>query len=206
MTWTTENLRRRTTHLLLHDAHLERRLGVLHRLADAHLGVMLGRLVHLRQHPLLLPLHTLLAGVLHALRLVAQSGHLLLGAGDDAQRLLHDGGAQMDGLLLMRQVVNAGRFPEERHRLCGFSRFQSWRWRSRWFQLLFGVLAANQGAQERPFPSAADTTDGSGFITSGRVGLASRLLIRVTDMVKAERLLQTRAFAPRGVISMFACV
>lgn len=123
MTWTAENLCRHTTYLLLHDAHLERRLGVLHRLADAHLGVMLGRLVHLRQHPLLLPLQAPLAGVLHALRLVAQAGHLLLGAGNDAQGLLHDGGAQMDGLLLVRQVVNAGRFPEERDGLCGFGRF-----------------------------------------------------------------------------------
>lgn len=108
MSKTVENFSRHLPYLLFHDAHLERRLGVLHRLADAHLGVLLGRLVHLRQHPVLLPLQAPLAGILHALRLVAQARHLLLGAGDDAQGLLHDGGAQVDGLLLVRQVVNAG--------------------------------------------------------------------------------------------------
>lgn len=108
MSPTAENWCRHTAYLLLHDAHLERRLGILHRLADAHLGVMLWRLVHLRQHPVLLPLQAPLAGVLHTLRLVAQARHLLLGAGDDAQGLLHDGGAQVHGLLLVRQVVNAG--------------------------------------------------------------------------------------------------
>lgn len=172
---------------MFHDAHLQRRLGVLHRLADAHLGIMLRRLIHLRQHPLLLPLEAFLAGILHALRLVAQAGHLLLGTGDDAQGLLHDGGAQVDGLLLVRQVVSAGRLPKQRNGLGGFGRLQPWRSGGR-LELLLCMFAANQGTQERSLP-APDTSDRSRFISRGRVGLASCLLIWVTHVVKTERLL-----------------
>lgn len=187
-------------HLLLHDAHLERRLGVLHRLADAHLGVVLGRLVHLRQRPLFLSLQTLLAGVLHALGLAGQAGHLLLGAGDDAQGLLHDGGPQLDRLLLVGQVVSAGRFPEEGDGLGGLGRLQPRGGGCR-FQLLLGVFTSNQGAQEGPL-CTADPGDRGRLISS----LAPTFLIGVTDVVKAQGLLQARQVVLQGIISQFSCI